>query len=831
MNKKFLSVVLFGALMAGSSVTFTGCIDNDEPAGIENLRGAKAELLRAKVAVEAAEAAYKNAQATEMLAQARRMEALALQAELEAKEKELDNALLEAQNAELIARAEAAVVEAQKDLENNKLALEEAKLKNAAALAQAQKDYEDAMKAIELSKNYLSDAELAVLADVQGELKAAKDQIYGGYFTYKEYVTDGSGTHHDDGGSYKLVTAHFMGSKDMMDNAYEAYQNAAIDPGNYIDKATLESDLVNSQARLDFYNAKLNLNLEALATLKDGDAYQAWLKLKKDYEAKRDSLGTVIAAKNSQANKIIAEQTPAIDALAKAIKDARDVKASSATDKDSVYTVSNAIASNLDAQASKFTGFVGYADGKVTANFKSYAGVLALAEAKSDDDKTSAIGYETLLNNSFAFADGNGSKYKAAVTNISDAIKAVNDAKAAIDANEMAYAKEVQADAKKAMDEQKKVADAAIKVWNDAVTAYNSGTSYTRTEYDEAYGGIQILLNAVKNGTPGYTTDAQIKNVYDKYISFRAVMTANGQKELPDMPKDITDGKTLKTYLESINDVKDLLPAGYTEVDLKANLLAAAKAAFGTAGIYNDGKEERGVLVKPTDEAIKKIENFGNTCGAQGLYLANVDAYNTATENVEKVAQFDKVIAQLTSWKASLAVAKDAYMTKNKATLDAVTTAQKVVTDKVATPITALGLDKDWKLLGEIEAVLEFSVDGDYASNNNTIIAYVKELISKLEKTIGHKEGTVNPEDGTYYTDTTGLYASIKIAETDVFKAKKMLELYNSGDLKAQYLVDTKKEAYEAAKEAYERDLEQFNYWNGKLSELMKTLYGNSSAE
>ena len=58
MNKKFLSVVLFGALMAGSSVTFTGCIDNDEPAGIENLRGAKAELLKAKAAVETAKVAY-----------------------------------------------------------------------------------------------------------------------------------------------------------------------------------------------------------------------------------------------------------------------------------------------------------------------------------------------------------------------------------------------------------------------------------------------------------------------------------------------------------------------------------------------------------------------------------------------------------------------------------------------------------------------------------------------------------------------------------------------------------------------------------------------------
>ena len=63
MNKKFLSVVLFGALMVGSSVTFTGCIDNDEPAGIENLRGAKAELLKAKAAVETAKADYVTMQA------------------------------------------------------------------------------------------------------------------------------------------------------------------------------------------------------------------------------------------------------------------------------------------------------------------------------------------------------------------------------------------------------------------------------------------------------------------------------------------------------------------------------------------------------------------------------------------------------------------------------------------------------------------------------------------------------------------------------------------------------------------------------------------------
>ena len=61
MNKKYLSVVLFGALMLGTAGTFTGCIDNDEPAGIEELRGAKAELLKAKAAVEQADAAYRQA--------------------------------------------------------------------------------------------------------------------------------------------------------------------------------------------------------------------------------------------------------------------------------------------------------------------------------------------------------------------------------------------------------------------------------------------------------------------------------------------------------------------------------------------------------------------------------------------------------------------------------------------------------------------------------------------------------------------------------------------------------------------------------------------------
>ena len=49
-------------LMGGVTTSLTSCIDNDEPTGITDLRGAKAELLRAKAKVQEAEAAYKTAQ-------------------------------------------------------------------------------------------------------------------------------------------------------------------------------------------------------------------------------------------------------------------------------------------------------------------------------------------------------------------------------------------------------------------------------------------------------------------------------------------------------------------------------------------------------------------------------------------------------------------------------------------------------------------------------------------------------------------------------------------------------------------------------------------------
>ena len=110
MNKKVLSAILFGALMAGTG-TFTSCIDNEEPASIVTLRGAKAQLLKAKAAVEEAKVAQVQAEAEVARAQAVLVQA---QADAVKAKAESDKALAAAQIAEAQAKAEKALANAEK---------------------------------------------------------------------------------------------------------------------------------------------------------------------------------------------------------------------------------------------------------------------------------------------------------------------------------------------------------------------------------------------------------------------------------------------------------------------------------------------------------------------------------------------------------------------------------------------------------------------------------------------------------------------------------------------------------------------------------------------
>ena len=192
-------------LMAGTTATFTGCIDTDEPEGIAELRGAKSDFIKAQAAVELVEAELRKAQVAEQeLVNA----GLALQnksAEIDLQLHELDiqlkQLLIEKEEAATaqakaeaaIAKAEAAIAKAEADKtkwENEKALIveqyKEKMLLAETATAKAQEAYKQAMEQIEASKLLLTDEEQARLNGVQAQVayaKQAMDKAMYGYST------------------------------------------------------------------------------------------------------------------------------------------------------------------------------------------------------------------------------------------------------------------------------------------------------------------------------------------------------------------------------------------------------------------------------------------------------------------------------------------------------------------------------------------------------------------------------------------------------------------------------------------------------------------------
>ena len=171
-------------LMAGTTATFTGCIDTDEPEGIVDLRGAKSELIKAQAAVKLVEVEWQKAQVAyqELVNKSKELDNQYKEYDvqmhaLDVKLKELEVERAQAATEQAKAEAEAKIAEANRNKAywENKMA-EEAEIFKAAMLnyqtqtAQAQEAYDNAMKLIEAGKLLLSDGEKAIKYSVNGNV-------------------------------------------------------------------------------------------------------------------------------------------------------------------------------------------------------------------------------------------------------------------------------------------------------------------------------------------------------------------------------------------------------------------------------------------------------------------------------------------------------------------------------------------------------------------------------------------------------------------------------------------------------------------------------------
>lgn len=192
-------------MLTAGVFSLSGCIENLEPAGISDLRGAKAELLRAQTALQAAEAAKVQAEAQLKLAEAKVKEAIAKQEEAkvafveaqakkmeyEAETVKLENEYLTLTNDAERIKNEAARAELEQQIKRYEFEMQEAQ--NAAAkaaaeleveltnirasLAKAQAEYETALKEIELAKATLTDNQRTQLNTLQTAVERARAEV------------------------------------------------------------------------------------------------------------------------------------------------------------------------------------------------------------------------------------------------------------------------------------------------------------------------------------------------------------------------------------------------------------------------------------------------------------------------------------------------------------------------------------------------------------------------------------------------------------------------------------------------------------------------------
>lgn len=461
-------------LMGGVSTSLTSCIDNDEPAGINDLRGAKAELLRAKAQVELAEAAIRNANAAIQQAKADYLQEKVAQEKLNTDYQTAKN------EDDKLALQQAAAIREQTYLKQLYAAQQEAK--------QAELDYQTALAKIEIS--------LATVKD-DAYAEALYDLLNNKAFNYNKYTvsidpTTNKVTVEKDGTATGTVQGLIGLSKELatvkQDLADVIQQNLIL--GYKFDKDALKNDVA---VTVEVKKAELAVEEKALAELKEIIGISL-----DDFEAKYQEIAD--KKKEAENNKTNVSIEKAKDLAENYDGKAQELKNKKEAQSEFTFDIPAAVQNDFyNIVASK----AGSATGDEVA---IYQNILKQATADAEGE--------------YAFTNGMKVNTTAAIKkSIINAVKGDVEEKA--QAQDLALLERDMKLAEEAETELKKTFDAAEKTWKAAAAAYDKAYKADKyhitgqSEYDVVKGAVETYNNSDKSAAD----QTALINAYKKYLN------------------------------------------------------------------------------------------------------------------------------------------------------------------------------------------------------------------------------------------------------------------------------------------------------------------------
>lgn len=461
-------------LMGGVSTSLTSCIDNDEPAGINDLRGAKAELLRAKAAVENAEAAIKTATAAIKQAKADYAQ------EKVAQEKLYTDWLTAKYEDDKTALQQDAAIREQAYLQKLYQAQSAAK--------QAELDYQRALAQIEIALGTAKDDAYA---------EALQDLLYTKTFTIPSYqISVDPVTHEVTINSTGSSTTTIYGLMNLSQQLADAKQELAeaiqqnLILGYKFDKDALKNDVA---VTVEVKKAELAVEEKALAELKEIIGISL-----DDFEAKYQEIAD--KKKEAENNKTNVSIEEAKDLAENYDGKAQELKNKKEAQSEFTFDIPAAVQNDFyNIVASK----AGSATGDEVA---IYQNILKQATADAEGE--------------YAFTNGMKVNTTAAIKkSIIDAVKA--DVEEKTEAQDVAQLEQAMKLTEEAETELKKSFDAAEKTWKAAAAAYDKAYKADKyhitgqSEYDVVKGAVETYNNSDKSAAD----QTALINAYKKYLN------------------------------------------------------------------------------------------------------------------------------------------------------------------------------------------------------------------------------------------------------------------------------------------------------------------------
>ena len=756
-------------MLAGTTPVLTGCIDNDEPTGIEQLRVAKSELIKAKVALVEAEKG--------------KMEAEKLKIEMEAEIARAKAAILDAYAKKQDALAQAAKDSAEyiAQIYDLKIQEEQARVNKSIAEykqkeAEAEAKYQEALKDIELAKLTLSAEQWSNLAHYTTAVDDAKAELD----RYQSYYE-----------------RHLEAYNDAL-SAYMSGEGAAIKYQYSLEKAVREDSaaVVAAQEAVEVAEETLAKPIEATAWEEEMSELQAQL----DEIARQEADLKVVAAKFQAAHQ---EEFDAMqDSLDKAVNEyGATVKYED--ENGDIQEPSNASVKGLKLSEYKYDAegvlggeqatHINFTTFEVDYNYQAYAdGLEAIAEGTATQEDLAMNGIAPFVQLQFIDYQIKGVK-----------LFALND-------NEKEWAQHDIAVLNQKLKEAQEEYEAAYTEWNtvknaynhvstvtnptqlpvgatlnEKITAYNTAATANKAAIDALVAAEKTFIEALKkaDATATAVTDyanihtvleaevttqtanvVNAKTVYDARVTALEVLQNDPNatnQQIQDAQKAVDDA------LKAMEDANTLLAAAQNNLKAIEDANTAYTAAVEV--VNGDGTEQNKGTAKLAAEAYTAVAD---------AYVAYVN-YIMQKETFDWTTDYLGTVAQIINTQTP-----DANGNLNVTTIDAAK-ALEVSQDKMYDVLETLSAEvwgNKWVRIDDNVRILP--------ATKEDVDANIKELYAQ-----GHA-GEVLPDYLVqfYYEQDYGLFGETLDLTADLARATSFL---NGGDKEIDRIV-TEMEAVKA---------------------------------